>query len=292
LYGTLLVILSAASFGTMAVLAPVAYRAGTNPITLLFMRFAIAGSVMAVVMGARGVVLPRGKHLLSLVLMGGLVYVTQSLVYFTALTIASPSLVALLLYLYPVLVATLAAVLLKEPITKPKLIALALALLGMVLTIGPEGRGGYLGVLLALSAALIYSIYIIAGDRVLKQVSPIAATTVIMMAAGVVYGGIVAIQGFKSPSAPVGWVAIAATALFSIIAIGAFMAGIKRVGSTNAAVLSTVEPVVVVLLAALLLGEAVEPLRLVGGLLILLTVAFLAKTEFSGAQTLQNAKQD
>jgi uncharacterized membrane protein len=134
----------------MAVLAPVAYRAGTNPITLLFMRFAIAGSIMAVVMSARGVVFPRGKLLLSLVLMGGLVYVTQTLVYFTALTMASPSLVALLLYLYPALVATLAVVLLKEPITRPKLIALALALIGMVLTIGPEGRGGSLGVILAL----------------------------------------------------------------------------------------------------------------------------------------------
>jgi drug/metabolite transporter (DMT)-like permease len=71
--------------------------------------------------------------------------------------------------------------------------------------------------------------------------------------------------------------------MFSIIAIGAFMADIERVGSTNAAVLSTVEPVVVVLLAALLVGEQVEPLRLAGGLCILLTVVFLARTEFAGA---------
>jgi drug/metabolite transporter (DMT)-like permease len=55
-------------------------------------------------------------------------------------------------------------------------------------------------------------------------------------------------------------------------------------------VLSTIEPVVVVLLAALLLGEAVEPLRLVGGLFILLTVVFLGRTEFAGAQAIQNAK--
>jgi drug/metabolite transporter (DMT)-like permease len=71
--------------------------------------------------------------------------------------------------------------------------------------------------------------------------------------------------------------------MFSIIAIGAFMAGIERVGSTNAAVLSTVEPVVVVLLAALLVGEQVEPLRLAGRLCILLTIVFLARTEFVGA---------
>ena len=44
--------------------------------------------------------------------MGGLGYVTQSLVYFTTLGMASAGLVALLLYLYPALVALLAVVVL------------------------------------------------------------------------------------------------------------------------------------------------------------------------------------
>jgi drug/metabolite transporter (DMT)-like permease len=61
------------------------------------------------------------------------------------------------------------------------------------------------------------------------------------------------------------------------------LAGLERVGSTNAAVLSTVEPLVVVLLAALFLGEAIQPLRLAGGLCILATVVFLARAEFAAA---------
>ena len=263
----------------MAVLAPVAYNAGTNPITLLFLRFTIAGLAMTITMIVQGVEFPKGRLLLGLVLMGGVWYVVQSLAYFTALTMASAGLVVLLLYLYPALVTLISAVVLKERITKPKLSALGLALVGTILTIGPSGEGESLGILLALSAALLYATYIVVGDRVMKQVKALPATTVIMLAAGVSYGGMVAVQGFQPPRATTGWIDIIATAISSIIALGTFFAGLERVGSSNAASLSTVEPFVTVGLAALLLNERIEPVRLAGGFCILIAVVFLARVE-------------
>jgi drug/metabolite transporter (DMT)-like permease len=214
---------------------------------------------------------------LGLVLMGGVWYFAQSLIYFTALTITSTGLVGLLLYLYPALVTLISAVAFKEPVTRPKLVALALALVGSVLTIGPEAEGQILGAILALLAALLYAGYLVAGDRLMKQVSPVPATTVIMLSTGAAYGGLVALRGFQPPQATFGWVAVGVTVLLSIVAIGALFAGIERVGSTNSAILSTVEPVVIVTLAALLLGEPLDPLRIVGGLCILLAVVFLAR---------------
>ncbi|MCP4535720.1 MAG: DMT family transporter [Chloroflexi bacterium] len=280
LYGVLLVIVSSIAFGTMAVLAPVAYDAGTNPITLLFLRFTIAGLAMTVTMIVRRVKFPKGRLLLGLVLMGGVWYVVQSLAYFTALTMVSASLVVLLLYLYPALVTLISAIALKERITTTKLLALGLALVGTILTIGPSGEGESLGILLALSAALLYATYIVVGDRLMKQVKALPATTVIMLAAGVSYGGMVAVQGFQPPTATAGWAAILATAVCSIIALGTFFSGLERVGSSNAAILSTMEPFVAVGLAALLLGERIEPVQLVGGFCILVAVVFLARAEF------------
>ena len=64
--GVLLIIISAASFGALAVLAPLAYRAGTNPATLLFLRFFIAGIVMLAVMMVRRIRFPTGRLLLWL----------------------------------------------------------------------------------------------------------------------------------------------------------------------------------------------------------------------------------
>ena len=281
LYGVLLVLISAVAFGTLAVLAPVAYNAGTNPISLLFLRFGIAGLAMAVYMIAKGAQFPRGKTLMGLILLGGVWYVVQTLAYFTALTTTSAGLVALLLYLYPTLVTLISAIAFRERVTVSKLISLGLALIGTILTIGPRGDGEVMGIALALTAALLYATYIVIGGRLMEKVRPITASTVIMLSAGVSYGGIVAVQGFLPPVDPGGWVAIFASAICSIVAIGTFFAGLERVGSSNASIMSTVEPFVTVGLAALLLQERIEPIRLVGGVFIVAAVVFLARIELS-----------
>src|SRR5712691_3492120 len=154
--GVLLIIVSAASFGTLPIFTRLAYRAGAEPVTLLALRFALASIVMVAIIAARKIPFPRGRTLLGLVLMGAIGYVGQSLAYFTALTMASAALVALLLYLYPALVTLLAALFFKERLTFAKMGAILLALVGTTLTIGPIGSGRVLGILLGIGAALIY----------------------------------------------------------------------------------------------------------------------------------------
>lgn len=281
LYGVLLVLVSAVAFGAMSVLAPIAYREGIDPPTLLFLRFAIAGLALLAFVAFRRVRLPRGRLLLGLALMGGVWYVAQTLAYFTALTMASASLVVVLLYLYPALVVLISAVFFRERINKSRLAALGLALGGMVLTIGPSGEGEWLGILLALTAALLYAVYIVVGGKLVERVDVVPVTTVIMVAAGLSYGGIVAARGFQSPDTVVGWGAVLAMAACSIVALGTLFAGLERVGAADAAILSTAEPLVAVGLAVLLLDETVEPIRLAGGFLILAAVAFLARIELA-----------
>jgi drug/metabolite transporter (DMT)-like permease len=58
-----------------------------------------------------------------------------------------------------------------------------------------------------------------------------------------------------------------------------FLAGLARIGPTNAAMISTLEPVVTVALSALLLGETLQPVTLLGGSLILAAVLLLARDE-------------
>ena len=117
LYGVLLIALSSASFGAMPIFARLAYASGTDPISVLFLRFSLAALFMIIFLKARGIPLPRGRHLITLSLMGGLGYVGQSFCYFTALTMVSAGLVALLLYLYPAFVMVLTAVFFKARFT-------------------------------------------------------------------------------------------------------------------------------------------------------------------------------
>lgn len=280
LIGVLLIIVSGISFGASAIFARFAYEAGTNPITLLFLRFGIASVCMLFMALVRGISVPRGRILLGLVLMGAVGYAGQSFCYFTALTLTSAGLVALLLYLYPALVTVLAVVVLKEPVSKLKIIALILALAGTALTIGPAGGGKPLGIVLGLGAAFIYSVYILVGSKITKQGTAIQSSAVIITSAAVVYGGLIAIQGVSFPKTLYGWASVIAVALIStVLAIVTFLAGLERVGPTNAATLSTIEPVVTVTLAMLVLGETMTPLQIAGGMMILIAVIVLARSE-------------
>jgi drug/metabolite transporter (DMT)-like permease len=97
-----------------------------------------------------------------------------------------------------------------------------------------------------------------------------------------VFGGLVAAKGLNVPHTAAGWGGVFAIALVgTVVAIITFFAGLERVGPTNASVLSTFEPVTTVVLAAVFMGEAVSPLRIAGGALILMAVILLAKGEFS-----------
>ena len=278
--GLILIIISATSFGVMPIFARLAYNAGAEPITVLFLRFTIAAVVMNLIMVLGRTVYPRGLILLELILLGAICYVGESLAYFLALKMTSAGLVALLLYIYPALVTALSAIFLKEHLTRVKIVALFLALSGTALTLRISGGGSLLGILLGIAAAVDYAIYILLGSRILRRSGPMGSTTVIISSTAGVYAGIVAIRGVTYPATSTGWISIIAIALIStVLAFITFFAGLKRIGPTSASTLSTVEPIVAVVLAAIVLGETISPFQIFGGILILAAVVLLATSD-------------
>jgi drug/metabolite transporter (DMT)-like permease len=216
--------------------------------------------------------------------MGAIGYVGQAFCYFTALHYASSGLVALLLYLYPTFVAILSVFVFRKRLNHIKISAIGLALLGTALTVGPAG-GRLPGILLAISAALIYSFYIIVGTHVMRQISAVQSSTIIFTSAGAMSGILMLMNGPQWPETAEGCAAIAAIVMVAtVLPVGSFLAGLKRIGPTNAAMLSTLEPVVTVVLAALLFEETLRPLALIGGGLILIAVIMLAGSELRQPQ--------
>jgi drug/metabolite transporter (DMT)-like permease len=279
LTGIILIAISATGFGTLAIFGKFLYADGLDTLTLLFLRFAFAASVMTVILILRREPLPRGRVLLQLIGMGALGYAGQSFTYLSAIKYASAGLVALLLYLYPMIVFILSAIFLKEKVTWVKVGAIALALVGTALTVGPAG-GQALGIIYAVASALIYSVYIIVGTGVMKRVSAMQSSLVIFTSAALVYGTLTAINGTNFPASSAGWWSLAGiVVLATVIPVVTFLAGLERIGPTNAAMLSTLEPVITVLLAAWLFAERLEPITLIGGALILIAVIILVRNE-------------
>jgi len=283
--GILLIIISAVSFGTLAILGRYAYAEGIDIFTLLFLRFGLAAILIGGLLILRREKLPKGKELYLLIGMGAIGYVGQSFSYLTAIKYASAGLVALLLYLYPIFVALLSTIFLKEKFTFNKIIALALATLGAAMTANPRG-GQLTGILLAFSAAAIYSVYIIVGTTVMKKNSAVSSSTVIFASAGAVFGILTIFNHPHWPVSLTGWMVVASiTVIATVIPVVTFLAGLRLIGPTNASLLSTLEPVVTVLLAAWLFGEKLGPVILIGGGFILAAAILLTHSEFVPGKT-------
>jgi len=276
--GVALVAVSAASFGTLAIFARIAYRAGGEPVAVLTARFLIAGAVLVALMVAGRHPWPRGRTLGGLVALGGIGYVGQSLTFFTALTLASAGLVSLLLYLFPAVVLVASVLFLGERLTPAKVAALVLAVTGSALTIGAAGGGRPLGIVLGVASALLYSGYILLSSRLIPSAGAVPATAVIICTAAVVYTGIAAVIRPAFPGGAAGALALLGLALVAtVLAVVTFFAGMARLGPSDTSTVSTLEPVVTVVLAALVLRETVTAGQIAGGFLILAAVLVLAR---------------
>lgn len=280
LIGLISIFLSAAGFGAMPIFARYAYADGMDLQTLLFLRFLMAGGLMAGVMLLRDARWPRGHNFWILVAMGGLGYSVQAFCYFQALHYATAGLTALLLYLYPVLVTLLSALFLRRRLTRVRLLAVLAALFGTGLAVGGSLGGSALGIVLGVGAALIYSVYILVGERVTASEDAIASGTVVMLAGAVSYGTVLLLgDGMRLPESALGWGAIGSIALFStVLAIIGFLFAMQRLGAADAATFSTLEPIVTIVLAAIFLGEDIGVWQAVGGVIILSAVVVLARS--------------
>jgi drug/metabolite transporter (DMT)-like permease len=272
----------------MAVFARGARDAGVDTSTLLLLRFSMAGLALGAMLLARRGRLPRGRDLAILVTMGAVGYAGQAFCFFSALELGSAGLAALLLYLYPALVALLARAIFGHPLSRLQLAALAMALAGSALTIGRAGDAPLAAVAFGILAALIYAVYILAGSRLSPGVGATASSAAVVTSAAAVYACVGIARGLHLPRTFEGWACIAAIAVVcTVLAIGFFLAGLERIGPVRASVYSTVEPAFTLLLAALLLEEPVTLFRLLGGGLIVGAVLLLARADLAaeGAPT-------
>jgi drug/metabolite transporter (DMT)-like permease len=289
--GVALCLVSACGFGLMAIFAKQAYAAGLGVTALLAARFVLAAGLLWPLVALRGRrsvrgdcgapggagVRPTRRVVLAGLALGAIGYAAQAGLFFSALRHIDASLTSLLLYTYPALVFCGAVALRREHVTRWKALALLLASAGAALVLLGGGTGGLeaTGVALALGAGATYAVYILVAEGVVARVDAFLLTALVttgaaatFLLAGLIGGGLVFPAG--------GWVWIAAIAVLStVVPIVTFMLGMERVGAATASILSTVEPVVTVGLAVAIYGEALGPLQILGGGLVLSAVVAL-----------------
>jgi drug/metabolite transporter (DMT)-like permease len=280
---------AAVGYGTLGVLSSFAADDGISTVSFVTWR-ALLGALVLVVSVALllGFGLVRSvrfadvppRHWLQIGTVAVL-NVVINLAIFTGFEYASIALVLICFYTYPVIVAAAATRVYHEPLTALRVISLVLATAGLVLVVvspmldGGEADVGALGLLLGLLAAVAQAVHaLIAGRGYSSLPAPQAAVALaVIQALG--FLGVTALAGAASSLAEPfqadgawTWIVLAAT-IGLAIPTAAVLAGFLRLGPTRASILMLLEPLVAVLLAALLLSQRPSPIQLLGGALVL-----------------------
>lgn len=271
-FGELCILVGSISFSLSFVLVPTIYGAGGNQFAVLVLRNVALASLMAMLIARTGkpLLLPRAERNGSLIV--GLLFAAQSYCYFTAVHYIPVSLATLLNFLYPVMVAVAMHWTAGEKLTIVKVGALVTALSGLALALDTDaGDLDWFGVLLGfLSGILSMAIAVVSG-RVLGQADTqrmtlhmVFATGLILLAASQISGA-----GLTFPSGFAGWAAVSAAPVLYMIAVLGYFHAIRLIGPSRTTMISNVEPVSTLTIAALVLGEAFSTTQVAGAVLVL-----------------------
>lgn len=272
------VLVTASAYATMDVTAKLAYESGLNVSTLLAVRFLGAGLIL-LALAARLGATPRlsRRQVLTLLVLGAAGYALESFLLNSALHAMAVGPVILIFYAYPSIVAVSALVIGRERMNRFKLTALVLSLFGVatLLAFPTEGMNGE-GVVFALSAAIAFAMYALVAEHVVKGVHKLLFSGVVMLGAGMSIGAFGVALGavhLGVGASSWGWILLH-LGLISV-AIVALMGAITQLGATRASIGNTLEPALAVVLAAMVLGERLGPLQIVGGLVLLVAIGLL-----------------
>lgn len=283
LVGIFYVVLSSIGFGIMPVLVKLAYKGGANPMNTLVLRFIFASIILFAYIKFKKislkVTLRQGKIIFF---MGACGYSLTAILVFFAYKYIDVGIAGMILHSYPLMVMILSIILHKENFKMKKLICVLMTFAGIAIMLDIKSgvHISALGVVLVLLAALGYAIYCIGGaNEAVKEVNNYVITFYIACITALMGGGIgLAINSFSQPITLKGILAILVIAVIStVVALMAFLKGVKIIGSTNAAVFSALEPIVSLVLGVIVLGEAISVKVVMGSFLVIGSMIILAK---------------
>ena len=277
------ILLAAALWGAIGLWNRYLMAGGLSPTDIVVLRN-FGGMVLLAAVFAikdRSVFHVRREHLKYFFGTGIVSVLLFTVCYFSCQKVCSLAVASILLYTAPSFVVLLSAVLWKEPVTKRKLLALLLTLVGCALVCGVFSGGltvTLAGILLGLGAGFFYALYSIFAPCALAHYNSMTVTVWTFLFAGT--GALALVPGSKTLgpalSRPDMWLAAAGLVVFSTVLPYVFYTkGLSRVEAGKASIMASLEPVVASLTGILVFGEPVNAATAAGIACVLAGVAIL-----------------
>ena len=278
---TLSLIGAAFGFSTIAIFTTLLTNAGTPLLTAMLGRYVFASMVLVPMAGGFAAMrLPR-KRVLQLAGIGGLGQAVIAFLSLSALNYIPAATLVFLFYTFPAWVALRAAILRTERLTGVRIFSLLLSFAGVGVMVGWPGAEAVhpLGALLALSAAVVYALFIPLIDRLRAGVSAVTATAWVVIGAIAIFLAAALVTGqLAMPTAPRSWLWLVGLGTISTaFAFTLFLHGLQALGPVTTSIVTTAEPFFVATLAALVLDQPIKLQTVLGGSLIAIAVLVLSR---------------
>lgn len=278
--GYILGSIAAASYGMNPLFALPLYKAGMDPDSVLFFRYLFAIPLLGIMIKARGRSFKiQRKETFPLIIMGLLVALS-SLTLFLSYNYMAAGIASTLLFVYPIMVALIMAMVFKEKLALQTIVCMLLALGGIGLLYKSEDGStlSLIGTLLVFASSLSYAIYIVGINQTsLKNVATLKVTFYVLLfglslfVARLLYSGVLNTPDQWYPWANLLALAVFPTAISFLCTTGA----IQYIGSTPTAILGALEPVTAIFFGIAVFGESLTVRESFGLVMIIVAVTFV-----------------
>lgn len=278
--GYILGSIAAASYGMNPLFALPLYKAGMDPDSVLFFRYLFAIPLLGIMIKARGRSFKiQRKETFPLIIMGLLVALS-SLTLFLSYNYMAAGIASTLLFVYPIMVALIMAMVFKEKLALQTIVCMLLALGGIGLLYKSEDGStlSLIGTLLVFASSLSYAIYIVGINQTsLKNVAMLKVTFYVLLfglslfVARLLYSGVL-----NTPDQWYLWANLLALAVFpTAISFLCTTGAIQYIGSTPTAILGALEPVTAIFFGIAVFGESLTVRESFGLVMIIVAVTFV-----------------
>ena len=276
--GSLLAIGGGVAFGTLGIFGTLFYDHGGDSFALLVLRFCGASVLLVAFALLRRGARPEWSDV-ALAGAAGVGLLGATFCLFAGYKEASPGLVTLLFYVYPLLVTVGDRVLFGVVLGRRRALVLAAGLVGIALTVGVPDAATGAAVLWGLAAGVLTTSYILLSRHVMaRSLDPFSFVAIEFTSAAILVLLITAVVGMDWPPSAAVPSALGVIVLGSVVPVLLFYSAVPRIGAGNAARLATVEPVTAVILSYVVLGDSLGVLQIIGGAIVVASVVALAKS--------------
>ena len=286
--GFIITFIGAIFFSTKAIIVKLAFaHTQTDPVTLLALRmlfslpFYVAIGLLA--SNKRSNVYFTRRQWVYIIALGLTGYYVSSLCDFIGLQYISAGLERLILFIYPTLAVILNALLFRQRVNGYQKLAMALTYLGIGIAFWGEMKidasnpGFYVGSLFCFFCALTFAVYLTGSGKMIAETGATKFTSYAMISAcgGIFIHYFVTGHTVHHMDSHLLWYGFALAILATVIPTFLMSNGIKKIGSSNAAIVSSIGPVSTILQAHFILGESITVAQVSGTVLVIIGVLLI-----------------